>query len=387
MTKLDESRWQPPRRLSAAVISWRADRIAEPVARLQFLRQSAAFLSSRPVHRALRSARLRHLSAFVLALGLLPVPTVSDGAGRQHRAVAREAIGPGYEAATVWQVESTDTHELYSNGLRIEKRYQLLRQQPVAFVRFRTATEQMEQRSTPYGIVFHTTESHALPFEEGQNRNLRRIGTGVLQYVRQIRAYHYVIDRFGRVWRIVPESEPAHHAGNSVWAEEQHFYLNLNASFLGVSFEGPSRDESGQTPVTAPQIHSGRLLTDLLRTRYRISARNCVTHAQVSVNPENMGIGYHTDWAANFPFEQIGLPDNYLLPPPAITLFGFQYDATFRNATGERLWRGLDKADLELQKGAFARKVSLPVWRRELTGRYRRLYSIARQPDFSVEGN
>jgi hypothetical protein len=100
-----------------------------------------------------------------------------------------------------------------------------------------------------------------------------------------------------------------------------------------------------------------------------------------------MGIGYHTDWAANFPFEQIGLPDNYLLPPPAITLFGFQYDASFRNATGERLWRGLDKADLELQKGAFARKVSLPVWRRELTGRYRRLYSIARQPDFSVEGN
>lgn len=344
-------------------------------------------MSSRPLHRAVHSAQVRYVSVFVLALGLLPVPTVSDGAGRQRGPVPREAIGPGGELSRVWLVESTDTHDLYSNGLRIEKRYQLTRQQPVPFVRFRTATEQIEQRSTPYGIVFHTTESHALPFEETQNRNLRRIGAGVLQYVRQIRAYHFVIDRFGRVWRVVPESEPAHHAGNSVWAEEQHFYLNLNTSFLGVSFEGPSRDETGQTPVTAPQIHSGRLLTDLLRARYRIIARNCVTHAQVSVNPDNMGIGYHTDWAANFPFEQIGLPDNYQLPPPAITLFGFQYDDSFRQATGERLWRGLDTADLELQSAALARKVSLPVWRRDLATRYRRLYSIAKQPDFSVEGN
>lgn len=344
-------------------------------------------MASRPLHRTVRSAQVRYVSAFILALGLLPVPTVSDGAGRQHGPVPREAIGPGGELSRVWLVESAETHDLYSNGLRIEKRYQLARQQPVPFVRFRTTTEQMEQRSTPYGIVFHTTESHALPFEETQNRNLRRIGAGVLQYVRHIRAYHFVIDRFGRVWRIVPESEPAHHAGNSVWAEEQHFYLNLNASFLGVSFEGPSRDETGQTPVTAPQIHAGRLLTDLLRARYRISARNCVTHAQVSVNPENMGIGYHTDWAANFPFEQIGLPDNYQLPPPAITLFGFQYDDSFRKATGERLWRGLDTADLELQSAALARKVSLPAWRRGLTARYHRLYSIAKQPDFSLEGN
>lgn len=387
MTELEESRWRPPRRFSAAVVSWRADQIVEPVSRLRFLRRSAAFLSGHPIQRTLRSAQVRHFSALLLALGLLPIPIVSDGAGLKRTAIQRLAVGPGGLMAKVWQVESTDTQELYSNGLRIEKRYQLPRQEPVPFVRYRTLSEEPERRSTPFGIVFHTTESHALPFDETQNRALRRIGAGVLQYVRQIRAYHFVIDRFGRVWRVVPESEPAHHAGNSVWAEDHHFYLNLNSSFLGVSFEGPSRDETGQTPVTAAQIHSGRLLTDLLRSRYQIAARNCVTHAQVSVNPDNMGIGYHTDWAANFPFEQIGLPDNYQLPPPAITLFGFNYDASFRDATGERLWRGLDAADLELQSAAVAHKTNLAAWRSGLAQRYRRLYNLVRQPDFSLEGN
>ena len=227
----------------------------------------------------------------------------------------------------------------------------------------------------------------ALPFKENQNRALRRIGAGVLEYVRRISAYHYVIDRFGRVWRVVPEDEPAHHAGNSVWADESHYYLNLNSSFLGVSFEGPSRDESGEMPATAAQIHSGRLLTDLLRSRHRISAGNCVTHAQVSVNPDNMGIGYHTDWAANFPFEQMGLPDNYRIPPPAMTLFGFQYGPSFLAATGERLWHGLDVADLELQLTAVASRTSLATFRSGLTQKYRRLYDKIKQPDFSQEGN
>jgi hypothetical protein len=387
MRELEESRWRPPRRFTAEIVNWRAEQIVEPVARLRFLRRSAAYLSDQPVRRALRSAQVRHFSALVLALGLLPIPTVSDGAGLKPTAIRRQMTAPGGLPQKVWQVESTEAQELYSNGLRIEKRYQLPRNEPVPFVRYRVTTEETERRSTPYGIVFHTTESHALPFEETQNGALRRIGAGVLQYVRQIRAYHFVIDRFGRVWRVVPESEPAHHAGNSVWAEEQHFYLNLNASFLGVSFEGPSRDETGQTPVTAAQIHSGRLLTDLLRSRYQIAARNCVTHAQVSVNPENMGIGYHTDWAANFPFEQIGLPDNYQLPPPAMTLFGFGYDTSFREATGERLWRGLDAADLEVQSAAVAHKTSLQAWRRGLVERYRRLYNAVKQPDFSQEGN
>jgi hypothetical protein len=36
-----------------------------------------------------------------------------------------------------------------------------------------------------------------------------------------------------------------------------------------------------------------------------------VVHAQVSINPGNRRIGWHTDWGAGFPFREIGLPDNY----------------------------------------------------------------------------
>ena len=71
MTEIDESRWRPPQRVFAAMVAWRADRLAEPVAKLRFLRRSAALFSSRPVSRALRSAQVRHFSALLLALGLL----------------------------------------------------------------------------------------------------------------------------------------------------------------------------------------------------------------------------------------------------------------------------------------------------------------------------
>ena len=33
------------------------------------------------------------------------------------------------------------------------------------------------------------------------------------------------------------------------------------------------------------------------------------------MNPGNMLIGYHTDWAGNFPFLELGLRDNYAAPP------------------------------------------------------------------------
>ena len=39
-----------------------------------------------------------------------------------------------------------------------------------------------------------------------------RLGESLLEYVRRGRAYHYLIDRFGRVYRVVAESDAANHA-------------------------------------------------------------------------------------------------------------------------------------------------------------------------------
>ena len=101
------------------------------------------------------------------------------------------------------------------------------------------------------GIVYHTTESHGAPFEAKQNQVLKRQGENLLEFVRDKQAYHYVIDRFGRVHRIVAESDTANHAGSSVWADAKWVYLNLNSSFLGVSFEGETADSEGKPDAGA----------------------------------------------------------------------------------------------------------------------------------------
>jgi hypothetical protein len=198
---------------------------------------------------------------------------------------------------------------------------------------------------------------------------LKRQGESLLAYIRDNHAYNFVIDRFGRVHRVVVESDTAFHAGKSVWADARWVYVNLNTSFIGVSFEGETQDLKEN--LTPAQIHSGRTLTEMLRSRYRIAAGNCVTHAQVSVNPDNMRIGYHTDWAANFPFQEMGLEDNYALPIPALYLFGYGYDPTFVESTGARLWKGLLLAEERLIEEATVDGRTLAEYKKILQKRSR----------------
>ena len=134
--------------------------------------------------------------------------------------------------------------------------------------------------------------------------------------------------------------------------------------------------------LTPAQIHAGRMLTEMLRSRYHIAAENCVTHAQVSVNPDNMRIGYHTDWAGNFPFHEMGLDDNYALPIPALYLFGYGYDPTFVESTGARLWKGLLLAEDRLVEEATVNGRTVAEYKKILQKRYReKLAGIEKKGD------
>jgi N-acetyl-anhydromuramyl-L-alanine amidase AmpD len=230
-----------------------------------------------------------------------------------------------------------------------------------------------ENQSDPVGIVYHTTESLQAPFEPSQNQVLKRVAESLIEYVRRRRCYNFLVDRFGRVFRIVRESDAADHAGHSVWADEKHYYIGLNDSFLGVSFEAET--EAGETlsGVSPAQIHAAAMLTEMLRSRYKIPAGNCVTHAQVSVNPSNMQIGYHVDWASSFPFDKLGLPDNYAAPSPAVSLFGFAFDGNFEQRAGVRLAAGALRAERALVARAQTAHLSLPAYRKTLQQRYLRL--------------
>jgi len=281
------------------------------------------------------------------------------------------ATPPAERVPVVWQVEKTADSDTYSNGLRIDNRF-VVASRARSYLAFPVDGAQPAIRSfRPAGIVFHTTESQQAPFEADENGHLKRIAESAVAYVSRNRSYNFLIDRFGRVYRIVAENEVANHAGSSVWSDERWLYLNLNESFLGVSFEAETRPAQTQAATNPAQIHSAAMLVDMLRSQYGIPAGNCVTHGQVSVNSSNMRIGYHTDWASSFPFEELGLPDNYSQALPAIWAFGFEADAEFLRTGGSRMSTGVDLARQRMEYEAAGAGLPLVLYRKRLQRRYR----------------
>jgi hypothetical protein len=382
---------QGPTRVSRPWVEWRAGRIDDPVVRLRYLKSVLA--KEKPARRSLR------LRAGVLSILLAVVTTsfvlVRAGVRMEARRGPVQAV-PALVSSPdalpeVWQVDKTADSEIYSNGLRIDNR-SAVSNRPRSFHAYyldRPETAEEQERTDPVGILFHTTESQQAPFEPGHNRLLKKVGESTLDFVRRHHAYNFLIDRFGRVYRIVNETDAADHAGNSIWADADRLYVYLNDSFLGVSFEAKTQPgEEDELPISPAQVRTASMLTEMLRSRYRISARNCVTHAQVSVNPSNMRIGWHTDWAAGFPFEKLGLPNNYAQPPAALAIFGFEYDDTFSRLAGPRLMAGIQLAEERLRHGAAEHGQTIAEWRKSLQKLYREKHArFSHSSSAAIEGD
>ena len=276
----------------------------------------------------------------------------------------------GIVPSMVWLADRGPDWELYSNGLRIETTHAVKGTPRDYRVQTRDGKVLPSKLNRPIGILFHTSESDLWPLEPGYEKEVRKGSEALLRFVKREQAYNYMIDRFGRVYRIVDDDSRANHAGHGVWARGDEVYLDLNSSFLGVSFE--SRWEGGRTlPITRAQLIAGRNLTHYLRQRFAIAPEMCVTHGLASVSPKRGLIGYHLDWARGFPFEAFGLPDLYSQPLPSVALFGFNYDSEFLQTMGER-WPGLIAAEKQLANEARERAISLDELRRERQSDYRR---------------
>jgi hypothetical protein len=361
-------------------IEWYAANITNPLERLQYLRQATQTKVPARSH----SRSLYRFAPVVMLLSVMQWGSVLPP--RMHRETAQSprsaprvssvatgaaVLDPSLpDPSQVWLAEQTPEFEVYSNGLRIERRFEVANQPRWFSLLGRNGSPSAGPfRSQPVGIVFHVTESDQVPFEAEQNHNLKRLGRELLLYVRGKRAYHYVIDRFGRVFRIVAESDAAFHAGHSIWADSQWIYLDLNASFLGVAFE--SKTQADEESINQAQLYSAKLLVDMLRQKYRIPPEDCVTHAQVSVNPDNMRIGWHTDWGADFPFAELGLPNNYQYPNAALAEYGFEYDDAYLKVTGPDLRQGLARAEEQIRQAAAAQNLSFNQYRTSLRKKYK----------------
>lgn len=327
-------------------------------------------------------ARNRRLAAAAAAGVLISAGALIFGTYRAGRAVAAsplfaasagattpvvaESLPPlpqGKAPAGVWLVEKGEGFEQYSNGLRIDTA-SAVSGDPRQYRLFRVGSGMQEKLETaPAGILFHTSESDIWPLEASFNESLRDSSKALIRYLQRNRTYHYLIDRFGRVYRVVEEDSKANHAGNSTWSRGDDIYINLNNAFFGVSFE--SRWEGGRVlPITVAQLTAGRNLTDYLRNRYRIPPEMCVTHGLTSINPKKHLIGHHVDWARGFPFEAFGLPNQYTRPAPSVAVFGFGYDDEFLKVMSEP-WAGVREAERQLAAEAARQGQTVDALRSE----------------------
>lgn len=304
----------------------------------------------------------------------------------------------GYSLDKVWLVERTVEYEEYSNGCRILTKYETSTERREFYALRRKASRPgqsspvgvkqvnfyPEKADRPIGLLYHVTQSDLLPFSPKFNQKLKGHTKYLLDYIRQEKLYNYLIDRFGRIYRVVNDEDYANHAGNSVWADEESVYINLNHSFIGIAFEGwwSSDVKLNAEEINQAQIYAGKMLTEVLRSKYQIRDSNCVTHGLVSVNPTDYLIGHHLDWATGFPFTEIGLRDKYLEPPASIAEFGFRYDKAFQQAIGGKLWPGISLAEARLKARAADSGISVDALKRQLQADF----SIYRQWQLDMRG-
>jgi hypothetical protein len=299
-----------------------------------------------------------------------PEPAAAPARAAAPAFEALESLPRALAPARIWLAQSGPGFELYSNGLRIDTTGAVAGE-PRRYRVFEVGKGMGgEVHDRPVGIVYHTSESDIWPLEESFNERLRDSSQNLLRYLRKNRVYHYLIDRFGQVFRVVEERDKANHAGMSVWSAGSRIYLNLNGPTIGVSFE--TRWEGGRAlPITRAQLEAGRGLTDYLRHKWSIEAEMCVTHGLASVNSKKHLIGHHVDWARGFPFEAFGLPDHHRRASPAVALFGFGYDEQFLAVMGEP-WAGVGEAERQLAADAAAAGQTVEALRRERTATYDR---------------
>src|SRR5712671_1299310 len=88
---------------------------------------------------------------------------------------------------------------------------------------------------------------------------------------------HYVVEEHGRIWRLVPETRRAFHAGRSCWQGEH----DLNWVSIGIEIVNPGH-EWGYRAFPEPQMATVEHLCRDLAGRYRIPPYRIVGHSDIA---------------------------------------------------------------------------------------------------------
>lgn len=296
--------------------------------------------------------------------------------------IAVQAFLPDYRPEKVWLVEQTSEYERYSNGGRILRRYET-ENHPRFYLRYprdwTAGSAEPVEGSEPVGIIYHSSESDIVPFTADNSASIQARTNGLIEYIRARRSYNYLIDRFGEIYRIVRDDHAAHHAGHSLWADEENLYVGLNESFIGICFESTSASGGLDEQLTEAQLTSGRALTAILRSKYHLSDANCTTHGLVSIDPARGTIAHHHDWVRNFPFAAFSLSDKYRLAPVSVARYGFGTDEEVLAKLGGRVWEGAAAGEAELRQRAEAEHLTAEEIRARGVALYREQMEMTRR--------
>ncbi len=142
----------------------------------------------------------------------------------------------------------------------------------------------------PQMIVLHATESYSLAAT-----------LNTFQSTSEKTSAHYVVDRDGTIYQLVPEDMKANHAGRSMWQPLGIDEINgCNAASIGIEIQrGPNEG------YTKEQIASTMALVKDIQERRGIKPENTVGHADVA-----QPFGRKVDPGDDFPwdaFEEEGL--------------------------------------------------------------------------------
>ena len=101
---------------------------------------------------------------------------------------------------------------------------------------------------------------------------------------------HYVVDRKGRIYRLVDEKKRAWHAGVSQWKG----LSDINSASIGIEIVNIGQLPDGKyDPYTEPQIKAVIALCKDIKTRHKI--RNVLGHSDVAVG-RKVDPGEHFPW-------------------------------------------------------------------------------------------
>lgn len=118
-------------------------------------------------------------------------------------------------------------------------------------------------RSSTRFIILHTTEGE----KKGALAKLRHAGEA-----------HYLVDRQGRVTRIVERDRIARHAGRSMWSGIEA----LDHHSVGIEIVGYH-----DRPLQAAQLRALKELIAQLKSRYRVPDERVLTHSMVAYGTPN----------------------------------------------------------------------------------------------------